>query len=262
MNSVVFVGEHSKTFDVRWHSHETWELVYCTSGQGVFRFRDGRTIPYHAGEVVGIPPQEVHSNTSEEGFTNIRVNLSEFTSSNHVAFKIQDENSSLLKAFMEAKIYFNSDYSKKELILAALGELIASYVNAFRNNVEFTEMVDKIRSTILHSYTDPEFELDEYIRSLPFHYDYLRKLFKKELGMSPLEYLTTQRMKNAERLLSTVWTSGYSVAEIARMCGFDNALYFSRVFRKSFGCSPTQFLKKQRDAQMSAPDILEQIMEE
>lgn len=251
MNSVVFVGEHPKTFDVRWHTHETWELIYCTSGQGAFRFDDGRVIPYHAGDMVAIPPKDLHANSSEVGFTNIHLNLTEPTFANHAAFKIQDENSSLLRAFGEAKVYYNSDYSKKELVLTALGELICSYVTAFRSNVEFPEMVERIRFAILQNYTNPDFELDEYIRTLPFHYDYLRKLFKKELGISPLEYITSLRMKNAERLLSAVLTGGYAIAEIARMCGYDNPLYFSRVFRKYYGCSPTQFLRRQREHQLS-----------
>lgn len=247
MNTIVFVGEHPKTFDVRWHTHETWELIYCTSGQGSFRFQDGRIIPYHAGEMVVIPPQEVHANSSEEGFTNIHLNISEPSFPYRSAFKIQDESGSLHKAFVEARMYYTSDKAKRELVLASLGELITSYLVVFRSNSEFTESVEMIRNSILQNYTNPEYALDEYIRSLPFHYDYLRKIFKKELGMSPLEYMTSLRMKNAERLLSTMWTSGYAIAEIAQMCGFDNALYFSRVFKKYFGCSPSQFVKTQRE---------------
>jgi AraC-like DNA-binding protein len=247
MNTIVFVGEHPKTFDVRWHTHETWELIYCTSGQGSFRFQDGRIIPYHAGELVVIPPQEVHANSSEEGFTNIHLNISEPSFPYRSAFKIQDESGSLHKAFVEARLYYTSDKAKRELVLASLGELITSYLVVFRSNSEFTESVEMIRNSILQNYTNPEYALDEYIRSLPFHYDYLRKIFKKELGMSPLEYMTSLRMKNAERLLSTMWTSGYAIAEIAQMCGFDNALYFSRVFKKYFGCSPSQFVKTQRE---------------
>jgi AraC-like DNA-binding protein len=59
--------------------------------------------------------------------------------------------------------------------------------------------------------------------------------------------MTSLRMKNAERLLSTMWGSGCAIAEIAQMCGFENALYFSRVFKKYFGCSPSQFVKKQSE---------------
>lgn len=253
MNSIVFVGEHPKTFDVRWHTHETWELIYCTSGQGAFQFQDARIIPYQAGEIVVIPPVLVHANSSESGFTNIHLNLADPTFSFPAPFKLEDENESFLKAFMEARLYYVSDYNKKELVLAALGDLIAGYVVAFQSNTEFPEMVEKIRNKILQNYTNPEFELDEFIRTLPFNYDYLRKVFKKELGMSPLEYMTSLRMKNAERLLSTVWSNGYAISEIAHMCGYENALYFSGVFRKYFGCSPTKYLKNQNQVHLTDP---------
>ena len=253
MNSIVFVGEHPKTFDVRWHTHETWELIYCTSGQGAFRFQDARSIHYQAGEIVAIPPLMVHANSSECGFTNIHLNLADPTFSFPTAFKIQDENDSFLKAFAEARLYYTSDYNKKELVLTALGDLIASYVIAFQSNTEFPGMVEAIRKKILQNYTNPEFELDGFIHTLPFNYDYLRKVFKKELGLSPLEYMTSLRMKNAERLLSTVWTNGYAISEIAHMCGYENALYFSRVFRKYYGCSPTKYLKNQSQVHLTDP---------
>ena len=41
MNDILFVGEHSRTFEVQWHSHEHWELVYCTGGVGVFQLDNG-----------------------------------------------------------------------------------------------------------------------------------------------------------------------------------------------------------------------------
>lgn len=247
MNTIVFVGEHPKTFDVRWHTHETWELIYCTSGAGAFRFPDGNFLAYHSGDLVAIPPKQMHANSSEEGFTNIHMNMLEPSFPYNEIFKIQDENDSLRKAFIESRTIYTYDKSKRELVLAALGDLITSYLIMFRSNSEFTEPVEQIRKSILANYTNSEYALDEFIHSLPFHYDYLRKIFKKEMGMSPLEYMTSLRMKNAERLLCTIWTSGCAIGEIAQMCGFENALYFSRVFKKYYGCSPTQFIKKQRE---------------
>ena len=41
MNTILFVGEHPKTHDVRLHTHDHWEFVYCTSGEGTFRFENG-----------------------------------------------------------------------------------------------------------------------------------------------------------------------------------------------------------------------------
>ena len=55
------------------------------------------------------------------------------------------------------------------------------------------------------------------------------------------------RMKNAESLLSAMWSREFTVAEIAQMCGFEDALYFSRVFKKYYGCSPTNFARQHTD---------------
>lgn len=248
MNTILFVGEHPRTFDVRWHTHEHWELVYCTSGCGSFQFENGTTLNYQAGEVAIIPPKVVHANSSSDGFTNIHLTMSEPSFSYKWAFRVSDDDAESLKAaFAQAKYYYMSDIKMRELVLAALGDLITSYIVVFKSNVEYSESVDRIRTSIVRNFSRPDFALDEVIRSMPFNYDYLRKLFKKEVGMSPLEYMTNLRMKNAEMLLTTMWTNDYTVTEIAHMCGFEDALYFSRVFKKYYGCSPTSFTKKHSD---------------
>lgn len=245
MNTILFVGEHSKTYDVQWHAHDQWELVYCTGGNGVFRFESGSTIEYKMGDVVAIPPKERHTNCSVDGFTNLHIRLEDPSFPYRSAFRVEDDEQGHLKnAFDEAKHYLLSDIQKRELVLAALGELIASYMIVYRSNNEFSKPVEQIRSVIMTNYARCEFALDEAIRSMPFHYDYLRKLFKKEMGITPLEYMTSLRMKKAEIMLTTMWGNDYSISEIAELCGFDDALYFSRVFKKYFGKSPSAFAKK------------------
>lgn len=242
MNTILFVGEHARTYNVHWHTHEVWELVYCTGGDGVFRIDDGTQLPYKKGDCVAIPPQVRHANYSSEGFTNIHITLEDPSYPFRGPFRVTDDSEEHLKnAFREAKFYYISDIKRRELLLAALGDLIAGYMVVYHSNNAYSAPVDQLRSIIINHYAETSFALDEAIRSQPFHYDYLRKLFKKEMGITPLEYLTDLRMKKAEIMLSSLWTRDYSVSEIAELCGFDNALYFSRVFRKRFGCSPTQY---------------------
>ena len=258
MNNILFVGEHSKTYEVRWHTHDHWELVYCTSGSGTFTFENGTVLNYQAGEVVAIPPRERHSNASEEGFTNIHMTMEEPSFPYRTAFRVaDDEDRSMMTAFSQAGTYYMTHMNKRELVLAALGDLIASYIVVFRSNTEFSEPVERIRNAIIRNYSRPDFALDEVIREMPFHYDYLRKLFKKEVGVSPLEYMTGMRMKSAETLLTSMWTNEYSISEIARMCGFEDALYFSRVFKKYYGCSPSNFAKRRREIHMVDPSRVE-----
>ena len=247
MNTILFVGEHARTYNVHWHDHEAWELVYCTGGEGVFKFVDGQQLPYKTGDAVAIPPSVRHANYSDSGFTNLHLTMDAPSFPYREAFRVCDDSEGHLKnAFREAKFYYLSDLKRKELILSALGELIAGYMVVYHTNDEFSQPVEQLRSVIIDRYAEPNFALDEAICALPFHYDYVRKLFKKEMGMTPLEYLTDLRMRKAELMLSSLWSRDYSVSEIAGLCGFDNALYFSRVFRKHFHMSPTQYAEKRR----------------
>ncbi len=247
MSSILFVGEHARTYTVPLHSHEHWELVYCTAGSGAFRFENGDILEYREGDTVAVPPQVRHTNESEEGFRNIHIRMRDPAFSDRAAFRVTDGESRPLRfAFSQARYYYLSDDRKRELILTALGELIVSYFIVFRSNSSFSAPVEQLRDRIIRDHTDPNFALDEAMRDLPLQYDYLRKLFRREMGMTPLEYRTQLRMKRAAQMLGAMWAPDCSVGEIAQQCGYDDALYFSRVFKKHFGCSPTAYAEKCR----------------
>lgn len=248
MNTILYVGEHARTFDVRWHSHEHWELIYCTGGEGAFRLENGLTLTYHVGQAVAIPPNTVHMNSSAKGFTNIHLTMDTPAFPFKTPFRVaDDERGHMGAAFEQARYYYASDLKRHDLVLAALGELIASYMIALRDDREFSLAVEDIRASIIRNFANPAFQLDREIRQMPFNYDYLRKLFQKEMGQTPLKYMIDLRMKKAKSMLAAAWTREYSVAEVAESCGFGDALYFSRVFKKYYGCSPTEFVKHRRE---------------
>lgn len=70
--------------------------------------------------------------------------------------------------------------------------------------------------------------------------DYLGRIFHRELGLSPWDYLTRCRVQQAKDLLLN---TALSVQAIARQVGFKDAAYFSRVFSKQCGASPAEFRK-------------------
>lgn len=67
---------------------------------------------------------------------------------------------------------------------------------------------------------------------------YLSNLFTRHLGLSFVDQLTDSRMKKARRLLSE---KKLSVKEISRMVGYQDPNYFSRLFKKQTGMSPTEY---------------------
>jgi len=63
-------------------------------------------------------------------------------------------------------------------------------------------------------------------------------VFRQYTGQSPYAYLTDIRLTEAARLLSS---TALPVGEIARRSGYEDALYFSRLFKKKYGQSPSAF---------------------
>lgn len=244
MNDVVYVGKHLHTYSVAEHSHDNWEFVYCTGGTGEFVIEDKTTIHYSSGEVVILPPHISHTNTSAKGFTNIHVRIADATLPFKNPTRIVDDNDKhVLGAFEDIFYYFNNNMEKRQLLLSALSNLIVNYVIALQNDKQLSKAVEEIKSDIVRNFPDCTYELDEYLKSLPFSYDYLRKLFKNEMGITPHAYLTHMRMQTAEKLLSSL-DHEYNVTKVASMCGYDEPLYFSRVFKKHFGCSPINYMKR------------------
>lgn len=71
---------------------------------------------------------------------------------------------------------------------------------------------------------------------------YCDTVFKKDMGASIIEYLLEQRVAEAKKLLIE---GVFSPSEIAAMTGFEDSNYFSRVFKKRTGYTPTQYKKLQ-----------------
>ena len=101
--------------------------------------------------------------------------------------------------------------------------------------------MEQIESAIIRNYPDCDFELDEFLRSFPFSDDYLRKMFKRETGVTPHRFLSDKRLEIAASCLGSTHTGTQNVTEVAHLCGFREPLYFSRMFKKKYGVAPSNY---------------------
>ena len=260
MNEIIYAGKHQLTYSVSKHSHSSWEFIYCTGGGGILTFED-LSLPYREGDVVVIPPFIAHTNNGTEGFTNIHLNMLDPLLSLTAPMLIRDDdNHFILDAFQAAYYYFSLDPGKQSLLLSAYAGLIISQLQEKQSSLRHSPVVETIIGSIVRNYPDENYELDTFLHGLPFNYDYLRRLFQKEVGVTPHRYLSDIRLQTAAENLaiSAEQTNGVSISEISRICGFREPLYFSRMFRKKYGLSPSQYqhrLKKDKAEPLNQESI-------
>lgn len=237
MNDIVFAGTPAEAGE---HKHRGWEIL-CPSSRGEMD-AGGAVIEYKRGDVIIVPRQVLHSN---DGVQLSCVIENAMIAPSGVRVISGAPAADLAWACRRAEWYVSSDIPKKQVVLDGLGAFIRSLVAAYCGGNDFSPAVKNVLAEIEKGLSDPLFSLENSIKSLPLNYDYVRKLFKKEVGQTPLEYLTAKRMSLAREIILSGITnrySNYTISQIAEMCGFAEPLYFSRVFKKYYGVSPTEYV--------------------
>lgn len=194
------------------------------------------------GQATVIPPLKKYS---ADNFKGIRVTFENALLPFNEVTCVQDGKDGEIEfAARQAVKYFESDTPKKDLIMSALGDLLVGYITAFAAKSGYSPVVEQVRLEILKGVSNCAFSIKDCLKRLPLNYDYIRKLFKKETGVTPYEYLLKERMTLAMQLISSGISnkySSYSVSQIAEACGYSEPLYFSRVFKNYFGVSPSEY---------------------
>ena len=83
-----------------------------------------------------------------------------------------------------------------------------------------------------------EISIEQYAASRSMSTSWFNRSFKNAMGTSPMKYILDIRIRNAQVLLET---TDYSISDIAALIGYDNPLYFSRLFSKAKGLSPSRY---------------------
>ena len=243
MNRIIYVGKHALTFAVSRHLHNSLELIFCTSGCGEMIF-DGGTLRYSSNDIVVVPPRLPHANESATGFTNIHIYLDESTLNPAWPCIVPaDPNGFLLNAFTAAFHYYSGSPEDRSVLLPLYGQLIAASLSTRNQKPLHSEIVQKLENNILENYPDCGYDLNLFLNTLPFSAGYVKKVFKKETGLTPLQYLTEKRLENAASNLAMSGGKG-NISEIAYQCGFSEPLYFSRLFKRKYGVSPRSYTAK------------------
>lgn len=95
-----------------------------------------------------------------------------------------------------------------------------------------------------HKNYHTEININEYAAAHHMSVSWFIRGFKEYTDSTPTQYILSLRISNAQILLET---TDYNITEIAEIVGYENPLYFSRLFKKQVGVSPSDFRKQLRD---------------
>lgn len=105
------------------------------------------------------------------------------------------------------------------------------------------QLLEPVLEYLQQHLTDPELDVSQLTPLVPVSPVYLRKIFKKQHGVSPAGFVIRQRLQLAKQLLE----ENRPVSQVAIAVGYRDPLYFSRLFKKHLGLSPTEYRQTHKD---------------
>lgn len=247
-----------------YHLHEWYEIFLVI--EGVCKFAVGDKIyALRAGDTVLLPPDKPHYTMGGE-YTRIDV---EITPGYINTFFTEEARDILLKCFNNKEILhlsssktgvfknccmeISSQKDDESLFILAgfLLRLLCNESDAASaaapshsphvysyGNEKLKSIVDYIEE----NYKDIR-SLDETARACYVSKSHMCRMFRRELGISVVDYVNSVKLRHACSMLSD---TSMSIVDIAVECGFNSSQYFSRIFKAFSGCTPQQYRKRTR----------------
>lgn len=217
---------------------EYFLLHFCLSGKGTFEI-GGKTYPVTGGEIFIIPPEVVTTYEADAkdpwhyvwvGFTG---GCSERLRELPPVVSYEADTFRRMLSVSEERV------SNPEIYASYIHEI---FYTLFGEKKRPTDVCRRVRDEIHLNYMKP-ITVETLSHDAGLDRRYLSRIFKERYGVALKEYLIGVRMRRAGELL----LKGYSVSESAYMVGYADAFNFSKMFRKTVGCSPSEYRKKREN---------------
>ena len=227
-------------------------IHYIISGKGTYECA-GKSYSVKAGDLFLVFPNEVISYRADEndpwqycwvGFNGTEVqrmlNLTPFRHDNLVLSLPDQELCQRLIDIYEAR--GNKPTDELNMIgrlYLFLGKMVELQGSDLQETDVTSDYIENALKFIQYNYSH-SIDISSIAASIGISRSHLYRVFIKHMGISPNDYLTQYRINRACSLLRN---SNLTISNIANSVGYDDPLYFSRVFKKVKGISPSIYLK-------------------
>ncbi|MBP3702540.1 MAG: AraC family transcriptional regulator [Lachnospiraceae bacterium] len=263
--SVFYSVKGKPTHDGMYHIHDCVEMTYILSGECTYRV-EGEELLLQSGDLMianpGVhhqyiskpsakPPVEFYIGFSDFHFRGMPQNQIVLPDGSHVMHCRQELRQELNQLFHSMVAEFHGSKAGQYFMLKAY--LMQILLLIVRENKEEPQLmkngyifksnnkdyvIKKIISYLNENYNS-KISLDQIAHNMYLSPVYISKIFKEETGESPINYLIKIRLEKAKEILSS--SNGGTVKTIAKMVGYDDVYYFSKLFKKYYGISPLHY---------------------
>ena len=170
--------------------------------------------------------------TQEEinGFLNIILDTYTLNYPNHMKRK----NTSVKKEFVNALASFVS----YDAFIADIISILATLRNDKRDPDRYEQLANEVEEYLINNY-NKNITSDVLSKEFGFVPSYISRLFKRQKGVSPNEYVTKYRIEKAKKLIEE--NNDLRIKDIADAVGFKESYYFSKTFKRETGMWPTEY---------------------
>lgn len=260
--------------DILFHWHTDMELIYVHDGQAQFHI-DYDYFNSEKGDIILIRPNALHSihpigkKYHFMDAINFHLDLLGYSTLDYASINYlqplyngqldfdrvikphQTGYTEIRKLLIEAmEIGYNREnYFELELkskLLSLLGLLFKyGYVHSKEQTHDAYRREEKIRTIIdyINAHYQEELTIDHLASICNYSPTYFMNFFKKNLGVSCMDYLISYRLRKATELLQH---SSLSILEIASEIGFTNLSNFNRQFKKAYHMTPSHYREENR----------------
>lgn len=222
---------------------ECYVLSCRIDGSAVFHTEQG-DLSVSTGDILYIPKNATYTQqTASEEVIYLHLDISGNTEKNVQIIKTPNPDK-ICNAFCELeRIWSSKCENYAYLCTARLYNLIAETGIALPKKSE--TILSPALQYMNEHFSKPDFSIQTACDKCNISRVYFNRLFKKEMKMTPVDYINRQKIKAAEFLL----TSGnYKHEEIATLCGFSDVKYFYVVLKKLTGKTTKDY--KNKNAQL------------
>ncbi|MCY7781752.1 MULTISPECIES: AraC family transcriptional regulator [unclassified Bacillus (in: firmicutes)] len=136
----------------------------------------------------------------------------------------------------------SSQFSQLKCVIEVQSLIYDLFTASLSDQTDTHSAIEKTKQYI-ETHSDKKITLAQLSQMAGISAKHYSETFKKWTGQSVTEFITNTRITKAKRLMAR---SNCKLKEIAHQTGYQDEFYFSRIFKKHTGCSPTSYMKKRR----------------